>query len=594
MNRGIAKFVWWTLGVFSAFFVVIALVSICDCEALAIVSKYIEKLSALIAVADDLIVRLAGVAILLTGVIGYIYYLVEGLSKPKNPKWGAELFKIAGVGAAMGLGGAAFLGSYVLDEEDQAAEALLAGRASAISVKTLARWVQVVPAAGSPCVISGAKNADLNGKECPIDFVVRVVIAEDKNCPAVKISFSDGSSARQRLRIRRKAPGPGFESIRVCEVRLKYRVADKIPLTVTFADRTEIPVAKDWTTEAGPGGIVIFGDTGCRADDKQRCNVSDWPLIKVIDEARDDARTKDTNLVLHVGDYMYVKFDVWETWRASFFDAAKPLLEAAPWVMVRGNHERCGEHGDAPNGFSLFFGITDARHCDSHKGAEPPPDQAVTETYGLDLSNDLRLIVADSATAFALDCFIALNKGNNWKAKCAEALDGKISEADNTSFQEMSQVLRQVASLAKDTGKRKHWLVTHVPVFAVDHTDKKNGKAEAKNFIPPTTVMMLAAWRDVKVAGINTIVSGDRHLFQLVEEDGGPLQVIVGTGGVDLDPLPFEKSPCTTQNDIVGIDSVTVPPAKKPWKLCSYREWGYVVAERNGQKYDFKFKRVTP
>jgi hypothetical protein len=35
----------------------------------------------------------------------------------------------------------------------------------------------------------------------------------------------------------------------------------------------------------------------------------------------------------------------WDTWKADFFDPAQALLKAAPWVMVRGNHETCTRAG---------------------------------------------------------------------------------------------------------------------------------------------------------------------------------------------------------------------------------------------------------
>ena len=37
--------------------------------------------------------------------------------------------------------------------------------------------------------------------------------------------------------------------------------------------------------------------------------------------------------------------DNWPTWQADFFAPAQPLLRAAPWVVVRGNHEDCSREG---------------------------------------------------------------------------------------------------------------------------------------------------------------------------------------------------------------------------------------------------------
>ena len=71
------------------------------------------------------------------------------------------------------------------------------------------------------------------------------------------------------------------------------------------------------------------------------------------------------DLVVHVGDFHYREAgcrpfnkgcegsphgDVWPVWEEDFFKPARPLLKAAPFVMVRGNHEECERGG---KGWSL-------------------------------------------------------------------------------------------------------------------------------------------------------------------------------------------------------------------------------------------------
>src|SRR5580693_2482600 len=36
----------------------------------------------------------------------------------------------------------------------------------------------------------------------------------------------------------------------------------------------------------------------------------------------------------------------WDSWNADLFEPAVPLLAAAPWIMVRGNHEDCSRAGE--------------------------------------------------------------------------------------------------------------------------------------------------------------------------------------------------------------------------------------------------------
>ena len=37
--------------------------------------------------------------------------------------------------------------------------------------------------------------------------------------------------------------------------------------------------------------------------------------------------------------------DTWAAWQADFFEPAATLLQAAPWVFARGNHELCSRGG---------------------------------------------------------------------------------------------------------------------------------------------------------------------------------------------------------------------------------------------------------
>ena len=104
----------------------------------------------------------------------------------------------------------------------------------------------------------------------------------------------------------------------------------------------------------------MIGDTGCRlkGDLTQDCNdVRRWPFPLVAERAA--ARHPD--LVIHVGDYYYRESpcpknnagcagsphgDQWTSWNADLFSPVAPLLKAAPWIFVRGNHEQCGRGAD--------------------------------------------------------------------------------------------------------------------------------------------------------------------------------------------------------------------------------------------------------
>src|SRR5215468_6161335 len=156
-----------------------------------------------------------------------------------------------------------------------------------------------------------------------------------------------------------RAPDAMF-AVLVCEM--------PIPASATAASIENAPLP---LPRSQLKSIAAFGDTGCRlkaakgndGDDDddggkyQECNnPAAWPFAQV---AASIAAAKP-DLVIHVGDYLYRESacpprdagcarsphgDDWPTWNADFFAPAAPALLAAPWIMVRGNHEICSRAG---------------------------------------------------------------------------------------------------------------------------------------------------------------------------------------------------------------------------------------------------------
>ncbi|MEP7329069.1 MAG: metallophosphoesterase [Betaproteobacteria bacterium] len=113
--------------------------------------------------------------------------------------------------------------------------------------------------------------------------------------------------------------------------------------------------------KVNPQRIVVIGDTGCRilygATGAQSCDdPAHWPFARVANTAA----AVSPDLVIHVGDYHYRENACpagvagcagspwgfgWDAWRADFFEPARTLLAAAPWVVIRGNHESCARAG---------------------------------------------------------------------------------------------------------------------------------------------------------------------------------------------------------------------------------------------------------
>jgi predicted phosphodiesterase len=180
---------------------------------------------------------------------------------------------------------------------------------------------------------------------------IRIVVSKDANCPILN---ADGELLATRVRAEpgplfregRLPPSAGFP-VRVCETAVpegKKRVLwgdQPLPLPAAEIHR-----------------IVIFGDTGCgikTSKKPQDCASADkWPYAKVVEHAAQ----AHPDLVIHVGDYLYREScDVaacagakigygWDGWDADFFTPSAPLFAAAPWIMVRGNHENCKRAAD--------------------------------------------------------------------------------------------------------------------------------------------------------------------------------------------------------------------------------------------------------
>ncbi len=167
--------------------------------------------------------------------------------------------------------------------------------------------------------------------------VARIVVETGDACPSLT---ADGRA----LPMQRREPVPeGFQP--ACEAA--------IPANTKSLKLGE----QNLKLPASPASVVVFGDTGCRINDKQLQNCSDpmaWPFLH---NTRTIAKEKP-DLIVHVGDYLYREVecpdasrgctgphgDNWPAWNADFFarPAAPALAAAAVAVFTRGNlHESC-------------------------------------------------------------------------------------------------------------------------------------------------------------------------------------------------------------------------------------------------------------
>ena len=348
-------------------------------------------------------------------------------------------------------------------------------------------------------------------------------ITDGSACPQATI---DGRAAPMRLRA---APGPDYP-IRVC--------TQPIPAGASAAlvDGVAVPLPKSRAEH-----ILVIGDTGCRITKiiNQSCNDPQaWPFAS---GARVEADLHP-DVIVHVGDFLYRESscrignsgcsgspsgDTWEVWEADFFAPAKPLLEAAPLVMVRGNHEECERGGKGWSRTLDPYPLVSASGC---LGLGAP--------FSVDLGG-LTLVVMDVSTA---------------------------GEAPGRSRQ-IDYYRAQFEAVAKLAPKGPVWLAFHKPIWAA--------AAAGLGFVTGENRTLAAAGRYAIPDRVEAILSGHIHTFQVLGYgDGLPVQIVAGHSGDELH---------WTAPDVVKglrIDGVEVTAG-----LGRSGVFGFVTLEREGSAW---------
>ncbi len=279
---------------------------------------------------------------------------------------------------------------------------------------------------------------------------------------------------------------------------------------------------------ADPRRILVIGDTGCRlkeGDPIQACNdPAAWPFAEVA------ARGADwrPDLIIHVGDYHYRETacpdgnagcagspwgDTWAAWQADFFGPAAPLLSAAPWVFVRGNHEDCARAGEG------WFRYLDPRPA-------PATCQDITDPYAVDIG-DVRAVVLDAAAA------------------------GDTS-SDAATTDAYRQQLAEVERLA---GDGPAWLLTHRPFWSL--------AGDEGGYMEWTTATYTDAGWLQPPAAFEMVIAGHIHMGQVLtftEASGRPFELIVGNSGTSVE---FETATLTGAD--VGDDTLA-----EGWRFAEY------------------------
>lgn len=324
------------------------------------------------------------------------------------------------------------------------------------------------------------------------------------SCPSITI---DGNSAPMQARSAPNSNGKAPANQRLtCES------------DVTGARRASIGAAQLSLPVDNPKRILVLGDTGCRIKagpgsakdtdhEEEKVKVQDcndpkqWPFAAV---AKNAAAAKP-DLVIHVGDYIYRESpcpadkssacggtpwgDNWTTWETEFFAPAQPLLAAAPWIFVRGNHEICARVG---KGWSYYLDAgaynTDGQCRDG------------IEHY---------LVKLGSFSAAVLD-------------------SSNLPDAGPTP-QQVESTAKTLAAIGS-AAPPGTWLVSHRPLWAA-----KAGHKGARDNLVVLNATLQGAWARTPQPNVGLIVAGHTHLFELLSFGAArPTQLVIGNGGTGL------------------------------------------------------------
>lgn len=311
-------------------------------------------------------------------------------------------------------------------------------------------------------------------------------ISTDQQCPAAHI---DGTLMAMSVRSK---PGEGYP-ITVCAV--------PVPLSAHDVRINDIPLTMP---KQKPMRILVIGDTGCRLKGKvaQACNdIAQWPFRVGADIS---AELKP-DLVIHVGDYHYRETpcpldnkgcagsaygDNWDVWQSDFFVPGESLLNSAPWVMVRGNHEECDRGG---KGWARTLDPYEWREETGVQGCLGPARPLLIDLGGI------KLIAADVSTA-----------------------DEEKANAKQAAW------YRDVFTSAfKQAGEGPVWLTFHRPIWATDGSSGPNLGGDNKT--------LAAALADAIPTNVQLIISGHHHVFEAMNyEQDLPIQLVSGHGGDEL------------------------------------------------------------
>jgi len=359
--------------------------------------------------------------------------------------------------------------------------------------------------------------------------------------------------------------------------------------------------------KANPQTIVVIGDTGCRmqiGDVFQDCNQAVFtpngstyptqPNGYPFATTAMNAAALHPDLVIHVGDYMYRDNECppdiagcagspwgygWDGWEADFFSPAAPLLAAAPWIVVRGNHEQCTRSGQ---GWYRFldtnpYDSTNVKTCNlsandiptsSFATSTPEASGSYNTAYGVSIGSGTQILVFDSSNV------------------SKSAITSPGSGATLGQFTAFTNEAATIAGLAVNPSAQFNIWANHHPIL---------GFSEGSVGATPTggqpallSVLEAAYPTTVFPPGINMVLHGHTHLFEAIDfnpiptgtANGYPATFVSGNAGTQLDTalpssFPLGLSPLNTVPESASVNPN--PPTVS--NIADSPDYGFLVLQ---------------
>ncbi len=327
-----------------------------------------------------------------------------------------------------------------------------------------------------------------------------------------------------------------------------------------------------WQVPARVEKILVIGDTGCRTQASsnyyQACNDSQqWAFASMVAQAQ----KHKPDLIIHVGDYHYRENACpesepackgtpwgygWDTWQADCFAPAQPLLQSAPWIFVRGNHETCQRGGQ---GWWRFL--------------DPRPFLP-----GRDCNLDKDDLQGDYSPPYAVPFLTSAGERQQVIVFDSAKVGYKVLSQHDFSWQTYQQQMQEVERLSQQASF--NLFINHHPILGLASERRKDGqlKIYPGNQVLQDVMHSLHAER-LFPRSVQMTLAGHVHIFEALSfSSDHPAQLVSGNGGSSLDaPLPTPLP-----------EGTAVYPAAKIEQFINSNAVGFLIMQVRGKEWQIQ------